>query len=188
MKLQVLVISMNPVKIRAAQEAFSNFYDNPVISQFDITKVDPKGVHLKAQPIGEEQTYEASRWRVIKARNHNPGFNFYVGIEGGVVLTPHKKPRIIVYSSVSNSSYVETVRGCEIPLPNQFYEELCNSPHMELGDLMTNISGISNIKQKEGAVGFLTRNIVTRLDILKQSVMMALIPFLNPNHFILTID
>ena len=53
---------------------------------------------------------------------------------------------------------------------------------------MTNISGISNIKQKEGAVGFLTRNVVTRFDILKQSVIMALIPFLNPTHFEITVE
>jgi inosine/xanthosine triphosphatase len=188
MRIEVLVISMNPVKIQATQEAFSSFYDNPVISNVDITDIDPKGVHLKAQPIGEEQTYEASRWRVKKARNHQSSYDFYVGIEGGVVLTSHNKPRIIVYSSVGNGSFIETVRGCEIPLPQQFYEQLLNSHHTELGDLMTNISGISNIKQKEGAVGFLTRNIVTRFDILKQSIMMALIPFLNPDYFIQTID
>lgn len=179
---------MNPVKIRAAQEAFSSFYDNTVITNIDFTELDPEGLHLKTQPIGEAQTYESSRWRVKRAFNHNSRFNFYVGIEGGVVLTPHNKPRIIVYSSVSNGSHIETVRGCEIPLPQQFYEQLLNSRHAELGDLMTNISGVSNIKQKEGAVGFLTRNIVTRFDILKQSVMMALIPFLNLNYFELTID
>jgi inosine/xanthosine triphosphatase len=188
MGIEVLVVSMNPVKIRAAREAFSSFYKKYVVSSIEITEIDPTSVHLKTQPFGEEQTYEASRWRVKYARNHKPGFDFYVGIEGGVVLTPRNKPRIIVYSSVSNNSFIETVRGCEIPLPQIFYKQLLNSPHSELGDLMTDISGISNIKQKEGAVGFLTRNIVTRFDILKQSVLMALIPFLNPIHFELTVE
>lgn len=188
MRIKVLVISINPVKIRAAQEAFSSFYDNPVISTVNITDIDPKGVHQRVQPIGEKQTYEASRWRVEWAKNHQSTYDFYVGIEGGVVLTPHNKPRIIVYSSVSNGLFIETVRGCEIPLPQHFYEQLLNSHHAELGDLMTNVSGITNIKQKEGAVGFLTRNVVTRFDILKQSVLMALIPFINPDYFMQVID
>ncbi|MFX0126238.1 MAG: inosine/xanthosine triphosphatase [Candidatus Hodarchaeota archaeon] len=185
MGIEVLVVSKNPVKIRAAQEAFSSFYEKLVISNIEISEIDPTGVHVKTQPLGEEQTYETSRWRVNSARDHRPGFDFYVGIEGGVVLT-RNNPRIIVYSSVSNNSFIETIRGCEIPLPQNLYTQLINSPNSELGDLITNISGISNIKQKEGAVGFFTRKIVTRFDILKQSVIMALIPFLNPNLFEIT--
>lgn len=188
MVIEILVVSMNPVKIRATREAFSRFYKNSVVSSLETTEIDPTGVHLKAQPFGEEQTYEVSRWRVKNAWNYKPGFDFYVGIEGGVALTPRNEPRIIVYSSVSNNSFIETVRGCEIPLPQNLYNQLLNSPHSELGDIMTKISGISNIKQKEGAVGFLTRNIVTRFDILKQSVMMALIPFLNPTQFEITVE
>ncbi|UCG01051.1 MAG: DUF84 family protein [Candidatus Heimdallarchaeota archaeon] len=188
MEIKVLVVSVNPVKIRAVQEAFSSFYVKSVISNIETSEIDLTGDHPKAQPLGEGQTYEASRWRVKSARNHKPGFDFYVGIEGGIVLTSYNNPRIIVYSSVSNHSFIETVRGCEIPLPQKLYKKLINSQDLELGDIMTDISGISNIKQKEGAVGFFTRNVVTRFDILKQSVMMALIPFLNPTHFEITVE
>ncbi|MFX1517897.1 MAG: inosine/xanthosine triphosphatase [Promethearchaeota archaeon] len=183
MVVEVLVVSKNPVKMRAAQEAFSSFYENVNFSSIEFSEIDPTDIHLKAQPFGEKETYETSRWRVISARNQKQGFDFYVGIEGGIVLTVQKSSRIIVYSSVSKGSFIETVRGCEIPLPHRFYNKLLNSPDMELGDLMTEISGIPNIKQKEGAVGLLTQNIVTRFDIIKQSVIMALIPFLNPLYF-----
>ena len=183
MTIEVLVVSRNPVKIRAAQEAFSSFYENINLSNIEISEIDPTGVHLKAQPFGEEETYETSRWRVKSAQDYKHGFDFYVGIEGGVVLTPQNNPRIIVYSSIGNKSFIETVRGCEIPLPRKFFTQLLNSTHSELGDLMTEISGIPNIKQKEGAVGILTQNVVTRFDILKQSVIMALIPFINPQYF-----
>ena len=188
MTIEVLVVSRNPVKIRAAQEAFSSFYENVNLSNIEIFEIDPTGVHLKTQPFGEEETYETSRWRVKSARNHKRGFDFYVGIEGGVVLTPQNNPRIIVYSSVGKNSFIETVRGCELPLPQKFYNQLLNSTHPELGDLMTEISGIPNIKQKGGAVGILTQNVVTRFDILKQSVIMALIPFLNPHYFDITAE
>jgi len=117
-------------------------------------------------------------------RRLKPNFNYYVGIEAGVIVNPTSNyARIVVYSSVGNNNIIESVRGCEIPIPFQWYKELVEQHHYELGDLMSNITGIQNIKQKQGAVGFLTRNVTKRYDILKQSVTMALIPFLNPSLF-----
>ncbi|MHA2246470.1 MAG: inosine/xanthosine triphosphatase [Candidatus Hodarchaeales archaeon] len=183
MVVKVLIASTNPVKISATRESFSHFYKDVNFSILNVNELDPKGIHLKLQPLGEDETYEASIWRVKYARNHNPGFDFYVGIEGGVDLTPHNQARIVVYSSIGNRIIIETVRGCEIPLPYSWYKRLKDSPQLELGDIASEISGVSNIKQKQGAVGFFTRNTVTRFDILKQSVLMALIPFLNPIIF-----
>ncbi|MFX0015428.1 MAG: inosine/xanthosine triphosphatase [Promethearchaeota archaeon] len=184
MIVRVLIASSNPIKVRAARESFSYFYEELEFSELDAKDLDPHCVHLKSQPIGEKETYESSRWRVKQARNQNPNFNYYVGIEGGVVLTAHNQPRIVVYSSIGDQTFISTVRGCEIPLPLRWYEELVSSPHKELGDIVSKISGVDNIKQKEGAVGFLTQNFIKRIDILKQSMMMALIPFLNPRFFV----
>ncbi len=183
MVVRVLIASINPVKIRATREAFSSFYDNLNISNIGINGIVSTGNYLKSQPLGEEETYEASRWRVKYAQKYSTRYDYYVGIEGGVVSTPQNQPRIIVYSSIGNHKIIETVRGCEIPLPHRWFKRLTNSPKLELGDLATEVSGISNIKQKEGAVGFMTQNIVKRFDILKQSVIVALIPFLNPKLF-----
>ena len=183
MVVKVQILSINPIKIRATHEAFSSFFDNLNISNMEINGIDIIANHLKSQPVGEEETYKASRWRVKYAQKHNPRFDYYVGIEGGVVLTPQNHPRIIVYSSIGNHTIIETVRGCEIPLPHRWYKRLTDSPQLELGDLATEVSGIPNIKQKEGAVGFMTQNIVKRYDVLKQSVLVAMIPFLNPPLF-----
>lgn len=183
MVVRVLIASINPVKIRATREAFSSFYNNLDFSHIEINGTGPNLYYSKPQPLGEEETFKASRWRVKYAQRHHPGFDFYVGIEGGVVLTPQNQPRIIAYSSIGNHEIIETIRGCEIPLPHRWYKRLTDSPQLELGDLAAGVSGIANIKQKEGAVGFMTQNIVKRFDILKQSVIVALIPFLNPSLF-----
>jgi inosine/xanthosine triphosphatase len=179
MVIKVMIISKNPVKIEATRDSFSQFYNN--IKFFEL---ETANTNLAPQPIGEEETFKTSRRRVEYGRRIKPNFTFYVGIEGGVIInTRSNHARIVVYSSVGNNNVIETVRGCEIPLPSQWYEELVKQHHNELGDLMTNISGIPDIKQKQGAVGFLTRNVTKRYDILKQSVTMALIPFLNPSLF-----
>ncbi len=188
MVIRVLIASTNPVKVRAARAVFSCFHEEITFSSLKMQEIDSEWDRLKSQPLGEDETYKNSRLRVKYIRNSNPEFDFYVGIEGGIVLTQQNQARIVVYCSVGTHSVIETVRGCEIPLPNRWYETLVSvrekrSLQLELGDLVAKISGIPNIKQKNGAVGFLTQNIVTRFDILYQSMMMALIPFLNPTLF-----
>lgn len=53
----------------------------------------------------------------------------------------------------------------------------------ELGEIVTKASGVPNIKQKQGAIGFLTDSTLTRAAVIKHTIICALIPFLNPNHF-----
>ncbi|MFX0184278.1 MAG: DUF84 family protein [Candidatus Hodarchaeota archaeon] len=181
--VKVFIISKNPVKIQASREAFSFFYENPSFTSLETEEYNQIGDYFNSQPIGDVETFEASRKRVNYARSLHSEFDYYVGIEGGIALTIQKKPRIIVYCSIGTHAFIETVRGCEIPLPYQWYNQLITTTQIELGDLITEVSGISNIKQKQGAVGFLTNNVIKRVDIIKQSVIMALIPFLQPNLF-----
>ena len=181
--INVLITSKNPVKIRATKDSFSSFYTNASYSTFEVKGCDLTDGNLTSQPIGEYETSEASRMRVKCARILKPNFNYYVGIEGGIVLKSDKIARIIVYTTIGNHDYIETVRGCEIPLPIDWYNVLAENKGIELGDIVTKISGIDNIKQKQGAVGFLTNNVLKRVDILKHSVLMALIPFLKESFF-----
>ena len=68
-------------------------------------------------------------------------------------------------------------------MPNDWYSSLNKQEFRELGDIAEQVSGVSAIKQKQGAVGYFTKNYVTRFDILKQSVIMALVPYLNDGLF-----
>lgn len=175
----VLVASKNPVKIKACFEAFHPFFNKLTIDSCEIvlprTNAD--------QPIGEEQTREFSLLRVTQSRKENKGYDFYVGIEGGVVKTSSGEARIVVYSSVGDKTSTETIRGCEIPLPEEWLDSLTNKKYGELGDLVTYVSGVQDIKRKQGAVGYFTKENITRFDVLKQSIIMALIPYLNPALF-----
>ena len=174
-----MVASKNPVKIKATKEAFHSF--------FKVFSVESSETVLTAskhtQPVGEDETREFSRSRILKVKELNPGYDFYVGIEGGIVKLNSKEARIIVYTSVGNHGKIETIRGCEIPLPIDWYKSLKEDEFRELGDLVEKESGVTNIKQKQGAVGYFTNNYVTRIDILKQSVIMALIPYRNEQLF-----
>jgi len=177
--IKVLVASKNPVKIKATTDAFLLYFKNPIIDSQEVVVPTANA----SQPIGEDQTSEHSRFRVIQARENYPGYDYYVGIEGGVVKVDSNNARIVVYSSIGSNSAIETIRGCGIPLPFEWYNALTTHKYHELGDLAEQKSGVPDIKKKQGVVGFFSQNYVTRYDVLKQSLIMALVPFLNPSIF-----
>ena len=54
---------------------------------------------------------------------------------------------------------------------------------MELGHADDVVFGQSNSKQKGGAVGLLTNNLLTRTTYYEQALILALIPFINKEHY-----
>ncbi|MFA0544165.1 DUF84 family protein, partial [Vibrio sp. 10N.222.52.B7] len=50
-------------------------------------------------------------------------------------------------------------------------------------DVMDEVFGTDNIKQKGGAIGLLTHNQLSRSSVYSQALILALIPFVNPKHF-----
>ena len=55
--------------------------------------------------------------------------------------------------------------------------------HEEIGTIIESVSGIKNIKEKEGAIGLFTKNVFRRADILQYSVVSALLPLKNPEIY-----
>ncbi len=53
----------------------------------------------------------------------------------------------------------------------------------ELGDVMDTMFEQNNIKQKGGAIGLLTQNKLSRSSVYHQALILAMIPFLNPDLF-----
>ncbi|MFW9778145.1 MAG: DUF84 family protein [Candidatus Heimdallarchaeota archaeon] len=182
-KTSVLVTSRNPVKVHATYQAFKQFFPDLVVDATDFQSSDSDRNSIKIQPIGEKETYVNSRKRIRDSQVKTPDYDFFVGVEGGIAETPNGQARIIIYTSVGSATHIETIRGCEIPLPRPWYDELISGKAKELGDVVTEASGIPNIKQKQGAIGFLTSSALTRAAVIEHSIICALIPFLNPEYF-----
>jgi len=182
--IKVQVASKNPIKIQAAKEAFAVYSHDVQITPIDVSTFDSQNNYLKKlqwtdQPVGEVETFKYSQRRVQMIRDRNPEFDYYVGLEGGITKTRFGTYRIIVFCTVADHVHIETVRGCEIPLPSHWYEALVDDPFLELGTIVDKASGIQNIKQKQGAIGYFTSNKINRKDILKETLIMCLIPFRN---------
>ncbi|KPV44899.1 hypothetical protein SE17_44145, partial [Kouleothrix aurantiaca] len=68
-------------------------------------------------------------------------------------------------------------RGGQILVPPRFVAQL--RAGAELGTLMDELLGTSNIKQKQGAIGYLTGGLITRESALNDVFCRALAPFLH---------
>ncbi|MHA2238477.1 MAG: DUF84 family protein [Candidatus Hodarchaeales archaeon] len=176
---KILVASRNPVKIKASSDAFKKYFSPLKIVSKEIIIPD-KNAH---QPLGCEQTRNFSRQRVLLAEKKYKDYDYYVGIESGVMKLNETTAYIVVYSSVSHDSKIQTTKGCEIPLPLNWFESLSLNSDNELGDIAERESGVRDIKKKQGIVGFFSQNHVTRYDVSIQSVIMSLVPFLNKELF-----
>jgi len=53
----------------------------------------------------------------------------------------------------------------------------------ELGEVMDDLTGKTDTKKHEGAIGVFTKGKVSRKDLYKHGVFMALVPFLSPEVF-----
>jgi inosine/xanthosine triphosphatase len=178
--MKVLVGSRNPVKVEATKVAFALFFDAVEVIAFEVSS------GVSAQPV-EDETFEGAEHRadtlIVLNDEQNLHAQFFVGIEGGI-----KKLRqrwfafgaLCVIDDCGRRGYGTTPF---FELPNSVSAELMKGTDVELGDVMDRVTGKENTKQKQGAVGFFTRGVMSRKEYYVAGLTAALIPFLNADLY-----
>lgn len=168
----VIIASLNPAKINAVKSAFE--------AAFPQQEFDFKGVSVASgvadQPMSNEETYQGAVNRVCNATQAIPEGDFYVGLEAGI-----EGNVTFAWMVIESNGQRGESRSASLMLPPQVIEKLAHAN--ELGDVMDEVFGTDNIKQKGGAIGLLTHNQLTRSSVYHQALLLALIPFVNPEHF-----
>ncbi|KAB0304536.1 non-canonical purine NTP phosphatase [Vibrio fortis] len=168
----VIIASLNPAKINAVKSAFE--------AAFPQQEFDFKGVSVASgvadQPMSNEETYQGAVNRVCNATQAIPEGDFYVGLEAGI-----EGNVTFAWMVIESNGQRGESRSASLMLPPQVIEKLAHAN--ELGDVMDEVFGTDNIKQKGGAIGLLTHNQLTRSSVYHQALILALIPFVNPEHF-----
>ena len=172
---KIIIASKNPAKIKAVEYAFSKVFPN---EQFEFEGVNvPSGV--PDQPIGEAETLLGAENRVDNAMEEFSG-TYWVGLEGGVAHNGNQLEAFAWMVIKSNDMYGKGRTGSFF-LPSKVAELVKGG--MELGHADDEVFGQSNSKQKGGAVGLLTNNLLTRTSYYEQALILALIPFINKKHY-----
>lgn len=173
---RVLVASTNPVKIASAAQGFARMFPG------DAFEVRGAGVisEVSHQPMGDAETLHGAEARARNGRRLHPDATYWVGIEGGCeerdgVL--HGFAWVVVLSADREGRS----RTASFEIPPAVAEWVRRG--VELGDADDRVFGRSNSKQGNGAVGLLTADAVDRVALYVPAVVLALIPFRNPQLF-----
>lgn len=168
----VMVASTNPAKVAAVRDAFSLAF--PLVS-FNVEGIAAQS-GVRDQPLTNEETLLGARNRVKHCREQCPDADYIVGLEAGI----DDKFTFAWMVIEHNGQYSES-RSASLPLPPLALEKIQQG--MELGDVMDEMFNQQNVKQKGGAIAMLTNHLLTRSSVYQQALILALIPFLNPQLF-----
>lgn len=180
MALKIIVASQNPVKVQAVRGGFEQMF--PGLA-FEIETVAvPSGVAV--QPATRSETLQGARNRAWNASRERPQADFWAGVEGGIEDSPEGMTAfawIVVLGGGAGAPRVG--QGCTgtFYLPPKVAALVRQGK--ELGEADDLVFGQVNSKQANGAVGILTGDVLDRAGFYQQAVLLALIPFKNPDLY-----
>ena len=171
---KIAVASQNPVKARAALQAFQSLFAE---RSFEVTGVAvPSGV--ADQPMSLAETMLGAQNRAEHARAALPDADYWVGIEGGIEDTALGMICFARVHIIGRDGQVGRGQTAVFTLPHEIAELVRGG--IELGHADDRVFQRDNSKQANGAIGLLTGDVIDRQAYYVQAVIMALLPFKNP--------
>lgn len=168
----VVVASLNPAKINAVKSAFEATFPQQTFNFVGISVASG----VADQPMSNDETHAGALNRVTNAKLAQTDADYYVGLEAGI-----EGSVTFAWMVIESHTQRGESRSASLMLPPLVIEKLKHAN--ELGDVMDEVFGTENIKQKGGAISLLTHDLLTRSSVYHQALILALIPFANPEHF-----
>ena len=168
--MKVVVGTKNPAKVKGVERAFKKFFEEVEV----LAKAVSSGV--SQQPFDDETVVGA----INRAKNsYSDEFDFSVGIEAGLFRVKNSLTGFVDFqvACIYNGEKFTLGFGPGFEYPKRVIDEVLKG--REVGDVMDEISGVKNLGEKMGAIGFLTKKRVERSDLTEIAVTMALIPWIN---------
>ncbi len=171
--MKVLIGTKNPSKIEGAKKAFDKFFDNVEIIGVDASS------NVSDQPFNED-VLQGAKNRVEGVKNYavenNIEADFYIAIEAGIVdyFNEYINFNISVIEDKDGLQSVGVSQG--FPIPERLIPEIKSNG---LGRTMDRLFSGHDLGKSVGGISFLTKETVTRMDIVENSFTMALIKFIN---------
>lgn len=174
---RVIVASRNPVKINAVKLGFTKMFPQKSIEC--IGKNVPTGVD--EQPKSNKETFQGAMNRARNARHEFPEADYWVGVEGGISVDEDEQMSAFAWVIVLSEDKIGKGKTGAFYLPKPIASLIKEGK--ELGEADDIIFGKTNSKQKQGAVGLLTGEVINRASYYTEAVILALIPFKNPQLY-----
>lgn len=177
--MQIFIGSTNPVKINSIILATSEQWPEAIVKGFDV----PSGI--SEQPLSDEETKKGSINRAKKALDAgldelekqqpiSPSQQILgVGLEGGVFTHENGELWSTVWISVvDREGNIFSANGARFKVPDRIANPI--KAGQEMGPVVGGLFKDKNIKQKQGAIGIITRGFVDRTEEYSGIAKMAL--------------
>ena len=168
--MKVVIASKNPVKIAATRNGFEAMFPETSFS-FEGISVPS---NVSNQPMSDQETWQGAKNRAENARIAKPQADFWVGIEGGIA-EHNGQMEAFAWMVILDKMRQGSAKTCTFFLPPKVCQLI--EKGYELGEADDQVFGTDNSKQKGGAVGLLTGEIITRETLYRPAIILALIPF-----------
>jgi len=169
--LKVAVGSKNPAKIKGVEKAFSKFFKD----------VEVEGVEVNSGVSNQPFDTETIRGAINRAVNAYKcrKCDFGVGVEAGLFRCNFAYTGYldIQVAAVYDGDRVCIGYGPGFEYPEKVLRAVLGGS--EVGKVMETVTGIEGLGKKQGAIGYLSKNAITRAELTEIAVVMALIPFVN---------
>jgi inosine/xanthosine triphosphatase len=174
--MKIIVASANPVKLRAVSQGFQRMFPGQEFQVEQLVGVQGNS----SQPRGDLDTLQDASSRAERAALLIPQADFWVGVEGGI---EEQGLQMAAFAWIVVKSKNRTGKGRTgaFYLP-QAVADLVRQGK-ELGEADDIVFGRSNSKQANGAIGILTGDVIDRTQLYEHAVILALIPFKNPQLY-----
>jgi len=161
--LIIKIGSTNEIKMDATKKAFKKFFGHVQM------KFESIEVKTKPQPFNKEIMEGA----IYRARKAVSTADYGVGIEAGIKEEGGTYMVEQYCAIVDKTGYTTWGKSPAFECPEWIMEEI---KEKEMREIIPFKKG----EEKKGAIGYLSKGMITREDITKQAVIMALIPRISP--------
>jgi len=135
---------------------------------------------ISPQPMSDKETLNGAEERSRLCQELVEDADFWVGIEGGVE-NDGDQLMAFAWIVIRSKERISKARTGSFYLPPGVAQLVREGK--ELGEADDIVFNRQNSKQENGAVGLLTHDVIDRKKYYEHAVILALIPFLNPDHY-----
>lgn len=163
------------MKIKSTRLAFEAAFPE---EEFEIEGVTAES-DVRDQPLSDSETFTGARNRARHVKSVGKA-DYFVGIEGGV-QDRDDDLEAFAWTVVLSNGTEGKARTSSFMLPHEV--GLLVKSGMELGHADDKVFNQTHSKQKNGAVGLLTNDIIDRTEYYRQAIILALVPFIKPELY-----
>lgn len=147
--MNIVIGSENPTKIKSVQDVFEG---HEIISRDAKSMISP-------QPYSDEETRMGAVNRAKECAESASNV-IGIGLEGGVMKLANDLYLCNWGALATEDEKIFTASGARIVLPVEIAKQLKSG--IELGDVMDDFTHRSGIRNKEGAIGIFTNDLISR--------------------------